>query len=61
MPTCLFSYGIPTGRWSRLALQAKKLYADDRYLMLNRVKESESQLNSNIQDTADEERHGPNP
>ena len=35
----------PTGRWSRLALQAKKLYPDDRYLMLNRVNESEIQLN----------------
>ena len=34
-----------TGRWSRLAIQAKKLYSDhDRYLMLNRVKESRFQL-----------------
>ncbi len=35
----------PTGRWSRFALQAKKLYPDDdRYRMLNRVKESIDQL-----------------
>lgn len=35
----------PTGRSSRLALQAKKLYPDDRYRMLNSVTKSESQLN----------------
>ncbi len=34
----------PTGRWSSLALQAKKLYPDDRYRMLNRVTESLNQL-----------------
>jgi len=34
----------PTGQWSSLALQAKKLYPDDRYLMLNRVTESLNQL-----------------
>ena len=34
-----------TGRWSRFALQAKKLYPDDdRYRMLNRVQESIIQL-----------------
>lgn len=34
-----------TGRWSRFALQAKKLYPDDdRYRMLNRVRESIIQL-----------------
>ena len=33
-----------TGRWSRFALQAKKLYPDDRYRMLNRVTESLDQL-----------------
>lgn len=33
-----------TGRWSRFALQAKKLYPDDRYRMLNRVQESKIQL-----------------
>ena len=35
----------PTGRWSRFALQAKKLYPDDdKYRMLNRVQESIDQL-----------------
>lgn len=34
----------PTGRWSRLALQAKKLSSDDRYQMLNRVTESRNQM-----------------
>ena len=34
----------PTGSWSRLALQAKKLHPDDGYRMLNRVKESVNQL-----------------
>lgn len=34
----------PTGRWSLYALQAKKLYPDDRYQMLNRVTESLDQL-----------------
>ena len=34
----------PTGRWSPLALQAKKLYPEDRYRMLNRVTESRNQL-----------------
>ena len=33
-----------TGRWSRFALQAKKLYPDDRYRMLSRVTESLDQL-----------------
>ena len=33
-----------TGNWSLLALQAKKLYPDDRYRMLNRVTESLDQL-----------------
>ena len=34
----------PTGRWSPLALQAKKLYREDRYRMLDRVKDSRKQL-----------------
>lgn len=34
----------PTGRWSRLAVQAKKLCPDDRYQMLYRVTESRKQL-----------------
>ena len=33
-----------TRRWSLLALQAKKLYPDDRYRMLNRVTESLDQM-----------------
>ena len=34
----------PTGRWSRLALQAKKLYWDDKYRALNSVQKSVRQL-----------------
>ena len=33
-----------TGRWSQFAVQAKKLYPDNRYQMLNRVSESHIQL-----------------
>ncbi len=33
-----------TGRWSLYALQAKKLYPEDRYRMLDRVSKSRTQL-----------------
>ena len=44
MPTSSFSCDIGPGFLSLLALQAKKLYPDDRYRMLNRVTESLDQL-----------------
>lgn len=40
----LVAVRYPTGRWSRFALQAKKLYPNDDYPMLNRGLKSRTQL-----------------